>query len=315
METEYREIDCQIKVFDLNRRETERVGYPPGNPADGFLIRYRNGQRKWNILLDGGKKGHGEKIIRPYLREVGIRKLDMVFISHMHFDHFGGFIDLLSDPYIEVEQLIYAPVSEDTISRGDRSGISPRLWEELKAVMKERNVKEVKITEEDVGCRITLDDLFSFTIVATPIKRWEEDPGELNINDFNLILKMEFNAFSALFTGDCATKQAETILRSPMEQTIRDITLLKAAHHGGDESTTVEFIRRCNPKLVLIPCNWLVVEERPSFIQNLHEFTRHGAKIFRSDQCQDIDVYTDGRSICCLARTQDYTEKVLFESL
>lgn len=313
METEYREMGCQIKVFDLNRRDTERMGYPPGNPADSFLIRYRDGQREWNILLDGGKKGHGEKIILPYLRKAGIRKLDMVFISHMHFDHFGGLIDLLSDPGMEVEEFIYAPVSEDTISRGDRSGISFRMWKELKTVMKERHVKEIKITEEDLGRRMMLDDFFSFSVVATPVKGWEEDPGEINTNDFNLVLKMEFNAFSALFTGDCGIRQAEAILQSPMEQAIRNITLLKAAHHGGDESTTEEFIRRCHPKIVLIPCNWLVVEERPSFIQNLHEFTRHGAKIFRSDQYQDIDIYTDGRSICCLARTQDYTEKVLFQ--
>lgn len=307
--------ECRIIVFDINRRETEILGYPPGNPADSFLLTYDNGRQKEYILLDAGKKGHGNNVILPYLKQAGIRRLHKVIISHWHFDHFGGLIDLLAEPDIQIDQLIYAPVLEETILRGDKSGLSSKMYREMLGLIADRDIRQTELGEDELGSVIAVDELLGFKIVSVPSRDWQTQPGELNTNDFCLVLKLKFNKFSALFTGDCGTRQAEMILDSAMAQEIRDITLLKAAHHGGDESATSEFIRQCDARLVLIPCNWLVVEERPSFINNLHEFSRNGAKIFRSDQCSDIEVVTDGYALYCTAKTRFYSEKTIYESI
>lgn len=47
-----------------------------------------------NVLIDGGEKGSGDKII-SYLESQNISKIDYVVASHPHSDHIGGLNDVI----------------------------------------------------------------------------------------------------------------------------------------------------------------------------------------------------------------------------
>lgn len=57
--------------------------------GDAILVRYQDGVARWNMLVDGGRADQGNKVVR-YLREAGVRGLDLVVATHVDDDHIGG---------------------------------------------------------------------------------------------------------------------------------------------------------------------------------------------------------------------------------
>lgn len=73
--------------------------------GDSILIHGQN--NKYNILIDTGGNRYSDlatnKLI-PYLKKEGIRKLDLVIISHLDFDHYGA-LDSLNKNF-NIEKII-----------------------------------------------------------------------------------------------------------------------------------------------------------------------------------------------------------------
>lgn len=291
--------ECRIQMFDLNGKETGKMGIPDMNPADGFLIRVTDDSRTWHILLDTGKKGQGSAVIIPWLRQAGITRLDAIILSHFHYDHFGGMIDLLGDPKLHVEEFIYAPIDEELIERGDAGELNKSLWQECRQAMEASECRLTALDGRHRGHRFTFGEKLGLTVLAVPDPSVGADEPVVNLNNLNLILMLDYGRFKALFPGDCGTAQTAALLQTGWRERIANICLLKAAHHGGDESTTPELIELCNPRLVWISCNETVVEHRPSFVENLHRFTRKGARVVRGDWDNDAVLATDGMMVVC----------------
>ncbi|WP_274362140.1 ComEC/Rec2 family competence protein [Paenibacillus thermotolerans] len=300
-----------MMLFDVNRLETDALGDPHKCPADSFLIRVQGSDGEINILLDGAKKGQGRQIVIPYLLEQGITTLDCVILSHAHSDHFGGLVDLLNDPRFTVRQFVYSPIDDEIVRQSD-DGDNYSFWMELRERLRTHpNVLE--LNENDVGTSLRFGSKLSFDVVSTPDREYLGRHSHVDLNDFNIVLRLRYGRFTALMTGDCGVYQANRILNSPQKEMIRSVTMLKAAHHGGDASTTEEFIRECGAPIVVVPCNETVVEHRPSFIRNMHLFGRLGAKVLRADWSKRIQVNTDGNAVECVLETEWFTEKTFMK--
>ncbi|ALS29489.1 metallo-beta-lactamase [Paenibacillus sp. 32O-W] len=303
---------CKIHAFDLNTRDRVPLGIPESNPADSFLISAYDGSGVRHVLLDAGKKGQAASVIIPYLKANGIRTIDRLILSHPHNDHFGGMIDLLRDPALTVREFLYSPISESAMAHCDLGEPNIALWNELHELMRACGRNVTRIGESHIGSTIRINDDLGFDVIAVPDESIVQEGARVNLNNLNLVLKMKYRRFTALFPGDCGAVQAESIMRSGRYGEVKNVFLLKAAHHGGNESTTPEFVAACNPQIVIIPCNSLIAEERPAFIRNLHEFGRRGAKVYRCDHYRDIDIATDGRTVQCLGRTDTFVEHTVF---
>ena len=69
-----------------------------------------------------------------------------------------------------------------------------------------------------------------------------------SVNDNSLVLKLVFNNFSMLFTGDISAEQESYLA----ENADLRANILKAAHHGSKYSNSLDFIKAVNPEYVLI---------------------------------------------------------------
>jgi beta-lactamase superfamily II metal-dependent hydrolase len=64
--------------------------------ADCILVSFWSGLSVHRVLIDGGNKGDAAAV-REFLRGLNITTIDDVLSTHLHDDHSGGLIELLSD--------------------------------------------------------------------------------------------------------------------------------------------------------------------------------------------------------------------------
>ncbi|MDF2724287.1 MAG: metallo-beta-lactamase [Paenibacillus sp.] len=299
---------CRIQAIDLNSAEHTKLGQPPTLPADSFLVSYIKRDRQFHMLVDAGKKGQGEHIVIPALRAHGINRIDLLFISHMHRDHYGGVIDLLTDGTIEIGRILVAPIPEEVIRTGNATGYET--WKELDRLLADHASITRILGEDDVGARIGVDDELFWTVIAVPDR---DSFGTFGINDLNVVLKLHYRGFTALFPGDCGGPQAEQVLQSSQREAIRDVFFVKAAHHGKGESLSKEMIELCNAQMAVITSNPYVAEhQRAKLMEHVYDYGANGAKVYRADRCRRIELITDGNTVHSFADTRLYSEQTMY---
>lgn len=185
---------------------------------------------KATILIDGGGAAEyntnydvGKRDVLPYLKYKGITKLDYVFISHYHKDHVDGIVSLIQN--IKINN-IFLP---DCLKENEYRVI-------IEESAKKEGIKLHYINEPET---IKLKNEILAQILYFDKTAKEE-------NDTSLVMRISYNDFSCLYTGDI-TENIENELKT------FDISadILKAPHHGSATSNTLDFIQKVNPKYAI----------------------------------------------------------------
>jgi competence protein ComEC len=158
----------------------------------------------------------GELAVLPWLRQRGIRALDMLVISHGHLDHQGGMRSILSA--LPVRQVLIgstvknAPAARALCERGQHWS-----WD---------------------GVRFTV--LYPGT------------SGHRSENSSSCVLRIEGRAGSALLTGDIEADAEGELVRTGLGE----VDVLIAPHHGSASSSTHELVAAARPRLVLFAAGY-----------------------------------------------------------
>ena len=187
--------------------------------GDSALIQFPGGAA---MLIDAGgdlrwpgKFDPGARDVVPALAELGIRRLDVVVLTHPHPDHAGGLSTVLER--MPVGELWMTP-ERDVIASA------------VRARAMERGVP-VREPHEAVlgGVRIEVPSRFQ--------------PG-WSLNDNSIVLRVVHGEVAVLFAGD-----VEALAEADLSQGSAEIRaqLLKAPHHGSRTSSTEAFLRRVAP--------------------------------------------------------------------
>lgn len=175
---------------------------------------------KWNPDSDSGNR-----IVVPYLRGEGIRKLDAFIISHDDEDHTGGarsLIDARNPAWI----LTSADKSNDYLA----------------------NAKEVMRCEVGDGWRW---DGVDFDIIHPTSVAYDES---LKTNDMGCVLKITAPGGTILMTADIEKRVERELLERAKEELKSDVLIVP--HHGSKTSSTEEFIDAVQPSVALIPVGY-----------------------------------------------------------
>jgi len=104
--------------------------------------------------------------------------------------------------------------------------------------------KKVNIIKVEEGDTLPIDKFVKFKILSP------SDELSSDINDNSIVMKLEYNMFSCLFTGDIS-KEIEENLINKYGNSLKS-TILKVAHHGSRTSSAENFINIVKPKIALI---------------------------------------------------------------
>lgn len=207
--------------------------------GDGIYIADEKGG---HYLIDGGsssKSDVGTYQILPFLKAEGVDSLDAVFITHMDSDHYNGItslIEQMNQNGVMIKCLILPDVGEG--SKGDK-------YREFVELAGNQGIAVQYIHKGDV--------LRHGKLKLTCL---HPDQGtEQETNAASVVLYLEYEAFTALFTGDLEGSGEESVRRQLEHRAVSgntQITLLKAAHHGSGNSTGEAFLKTVMPEIVLI---------------------------------------------------------------
>ncbi|GAA0180846.1 hypothetical protein SH2C18_34710 [Clostridium sediminicola] len=141
-----------------------------------------------NMLIDAGSNDKGE-LVKAYLENEDVEKLDYVIGTHPHEGHIGG-LDFIIDNF-EVGKVIMPKVTTNTKTYKD--------------VIDSIKNKNLKIKEPKVGTSYSLGNA-SWQIIAPNSSNYE------SINNYSICIKLTYGYNSFLFTGDAeALSEAEMI--------------------------------------------------------------------------------------------------------
>ena len=217
--------------------------------ADCHLIKYP--YNKNTILIDTGKNEYKIKNeVIPYLKSIGIKKIDYLIITHGDLDHMGEAINLVNN--FKVEKVIF------------NCGPYNDLEQELIKVLDKKKIKYYSCIK---GLNIDNNKLYF-------LQTKEYD----NENDNSNVIYSELNVYKFMFMGDAGIDKEKDILD---KYNLPDIDVLKVGHHGSKTSSSKEFINVINPKYSIISVgkNNRYGHPNKEVLENLEN-----SKIYRTDE-------------------------------
>lgn len=181
-----------------------------------------------NILIDtGGKESNSNNnsiVINktiPYLKSLGIKKIDYLILTHGDYDHMGESINLVEK--YKVKNVIF------------NCGEFNNLEKELITKLNKNKVSYYSCINEL--------DLENNKLFFLQTKEYD------NENDNSNVIYTEINNYKFIFTGDASINTEKEILK---DYNLPEIDVLKVGHHGSKTSSSKEFINEINPKYSII---------------------------------------------------------------
>ncbi len=192
------------------------------------------------LLVDGGGHGGGplqapqdfdigEEVVSEVLWSRGIRRLDVVALTHAHSDHMGGLPAVMRN---------FHP-SELWVGNNPRFGLYNALLDEAANL-------HVRIRSLRAGQSFP----FGPTQVSVLAPFSDYQPGPEPTNNDSLVLRVAYGATSVMLEGDAEAPIEQAMLAEPGLAS----TLLKVGHHGSITSTHPEFLARVHPECAVISC-------------------------------------------------------------
>lgn len=217
------------------------VNYSP-QQGDAHLIQTSRGK---NILIDTGHLAPARSALVPFLQSKGIKKIDTVFITHPHKDHYLG-LQAILESGIAINEVYFNLIGRQECLAEMPLGCDFEEILSFQTMLKNNRVTMLEAKSGmvfELGFGSTLKVLYAFDGVNTPV-------GRTDINDMSYIMLLKHGFNSALFTGDLNAKLGEYLAKEGKDL---KADILKFPHHGAEGSAPDSFFDAVSPQVVLVP--------------------------------------------------------------
>ena len=245
-----------IIFLSLRTVNSDKIIFIDVDQGDSTLITINN---KTTLIDTGGNIDYHNKEykyqiaknkILPFMKSIGIKKVDYLILTHGDFDHMGEAINLVEN--FKVEKVIF------------NCGDFNELEKELIKVLNKKKIKYYSCIKE-----LNIDDNKLYFLQT---KEYD------NENDNSSIIYTQLNNHKFLFMGDAGVEVEEDLIK---KYNLQNIDVLKVGHHGSKTSSGKKFINEINPKYSIISVgkNNRYGHPNKEVLNNLNN-----SKIYRTDQ-------------------------------
>jgi len=223
-----------------------------------------------NMLIDAGDLGK-DQVVLNYLAKNNVTTLDYLVATHPHSDHIGS-----------MPSVIRKMDNISTVIMPDKTHTT-KAFENLIDAIEE---KDIAVTIPKSGDVFNLGDA-NIQVLAPNNARYT------NINDYSIVLRVDFGETVFLFTGDAEAKSENEQLqnRLPLKADV-----LKVGHHGSSTSSTPKYLDTVSPSYAVISSGANNVYGHPNN-EILSYLNAKNVVIYRTDTNGTIVFTSDGEEI------------------
>ena len=254
-----------------------------GHDDDAILIR----TDKYTIMIDGGRYEDRKNVI-PYLQDLGIKKIDALIGSHVHYNHVQAQAAIIDA--FEVSHAYYSVDIFNCIKLKQCKGSGEKLDNKyIAAKLKEKNIPTTVLT---VGDYLEFGEMKLYFIGPLAKKLTTHE----NANSFVFILK--YRNTSYMFTGDAPSKDMDA---AKFQENAKkwnlsiDIDVLKWPHHGYNDLNDA-FFAATTPKYAIVPTSNSCSSKYPSSV-NKKLIQKYGTKYYQRCEYKNMVLISDGTNI------------------
>jgi competence protein ComEC len=236
--------------------------------GDAMVVEFPDGK---TAVIDGGTRNafvdYGERVLLPFLRSKGIRKLHTVVATHPDVDHYGGLLSLLEE--MEVGCLLVNGEHKPSM-----------LYRALLETAKKRAIPVFAVHRGQV-VHVGITPLY---VLHPPSYSHHRVPSS---NERSVVLKCGYGTTSLLLTGDYANGFM------PIPSWCLGSTVLKFPHHGAPLAGVYGFVNDVKPRISVISVGKGNPFGHPHPL-NQHVLMLQGSSVYRTDRQGAISIGADG---------------------
>ncbi len=176
------------------------------------------------VLIDSGETEY-DGVVKEYIKNLGITKIDIVIGSHPHSDHIGSMSKVVDG--VDVGEIILPKMTKDMIP-------ATKCYNDL---LESADKKNIKVRFVRAGERLKISEDCIIDILA-PVSDYDD------LNNYSITCKLVHGENSFLFTGDIETSAEHDIVESGANLSV---DVLKVPHHGSATSSSYKFLKEVRP--------------------------------------------------------------------
>ena len=222
------------------------------------------------------------------MKSQGIRTLDWILVSHADADHTNGIEWLLKEEAdIRVRNLALPA-----------AGKGQEAYKKLETLARKRGA-EVYYLHRGETVRAK----------SLALRCLYPEAGEKPVeerNSHSLVFDVTYGKFRMLLTGDIGVEEERDILGMEEDKKGEKVTLLKAAHHGSNGSSSEEFLECFSPAFTVLSYGEGNTYGHPA-PEAVERLEQTGTEIWRTADSGAVNVWTDGKRMYIKGyKKQDY---------
>lgn len=260
-------LGLAVWIFTFHPPAGDRVTFLDVGQGDCILLETAEGEVYLFDCGSSSRKQVGEYVLLPFLKYHGIRRIDGVFVSHFDEDHCNGIRELLTwgkTEGITIGELVVPEVEELIVEEGLDTllpGQNIALFSDGQFSEKENATVQSNIPISYMSAGEIYPSEGAYILCLHPPIGYGEEGNGASLCFYVEFSDIEFSVgdlsdaeFSLLFTGDVEGEGEEILLQELIGHNIKNVDVLKVAHHGSRNATSGALLERLSPGVAVISC-------------------------------------------------------------